>query len=528
MEAIGRIQDQKTVADILRIAGTLTSTQHDDSGSPSDAAERIREHACIYALIETAAPQETRAGLTSTSPRTQRAALVALDQMPNGGLSADDVLAHLNANDSALRSTAVWILRRHSDWGETLASYFETRLAKAESLSQDESELTANLLASLAESPTIQSLIQKHLNGNHKPAAELCLNAIAQTTLSTAPPTWLDALNEQLTQATDSNISTIIAAVLNLRLPKDGHPALQQSLASIATKQSLPADIRLSALSAAGANREIDENTFQMLLLQIMSDQSLNDRTAACNCLASAALTADQLNTLLDATQHIGPMDLPRLLPTFERESSEAFGLKLIETLTTSKGVRGLRADLISQMLKKYPASVQTAGLKLQRLLNSSLEEQTAQLEKTLATLPDGDTRRGHEVFMSKKAACNSCHKLGYGGGRLGPDLTSIGRVRNRRDLLEAMMFPSISIVRGYEPVSVELNDGRVVSGIVTSESGNEIVISVDAQKTHRISRADIAEIVPSSVSPMPNGLATALTQQEIADVIAFLLSNER
>ena len=82
--------------------------------------------------------------------------------------------------------------------------------------------------------------------------------------------------------------------------------------------------------------------------------------------------------------------------------------------------------------------------------------------------------------------------------------------------------------MRGYESVSVELNDGRVVSGIVTSESGDEIVISVDAQKIHRISRADISEIVPSSVSPMPNGLATALTQQEIADVIAFLLSNER
>lgn len=129
---------------------------------------------------------------------------------------------------------------------------------------------------------------------------------------------------------------------------------------------------------------------------------------------------------------------------------------------------------------------------------------------------------------MSKKAACNACHKLGYGGGRLGPDLTSIGRARNRRDLLEAMMFPSISIVRGYESVSVALHDGRVVSGIVTSETGNEIVISVDAQKTHHISRSDIAEIVPSSVSPMPNGLATALTQQDIADVITFLLSNER
>ena len=66
------------------------------------------------------------------------------------------------------------------------------------------------------------------------------------------------------------------------------------------------------------------------------------------------------------------------------------------------------------------------------------------------------------------------------------------------------------------------------MSGIVTSETGNEIVVSVDAQKTHHISRGDIAEILASSVSPMPNGLATALTQQDIADVITFLLSNER
>lgn len=528
MEAVGRIRDPKTVSDILGIAATLTATQHDASGAPSDAAERIREHACIYALIEAAAPQETRTGLTSASPRAQRAALVALDQMQSGGLTAADVLSFLNAKDDALRSTAVWILRRHSDWGESLAGYFETRLTQAESLSQAESELTADLLASLAESPTIQNLIEKHLNGDKNSVTELCLHAIARTTLSSAPPIWLDALHHRLTQSPDSNVSAIISAALNLRLPKDGHPALQESLAIVAAKESLPTATRLAALSAAGANRVLDENTFQMLLTQITSDQALNDRTSACNCLAAAALTTAQLNTLLDSTQHVGPMDLPRLLPAFERDGSEAFGLKLVATLTRSKGLRGLRADLISQMLKKYPASVQSEGLKLQRVLNASLEEQTAQLEITLATLPEGDTRRGHEVFMSKKAACHACHKLGYGGGRLGPDLTSIGKARNRRDLLEAMMFPSISIVRGYESVSVELNDGRVVSGIVTSESGDEIVISVDAQKIHRISRADISEIVPSSVSPMPNGLATALTQQEIADVIAFLLSNER
>jgi putative heme-binding domain-containing protein len=178
--------------------------------------------------------------------------------------------------------------------------------------------------------------------------------------------------------------------------------------------------------------------------------------------------------------------------------------------------------------LTKYPTSVQEAGKALLKLLNASEEEQTATLEKLLTTLPEGDVRRGHEVFMSKKAACNGCHKLGYGGGRLGPDLTSIGRVRNRRDLLEALVFPSSSIVRGYEPVSVELEDGRVISGIISSESADEIVLSPDAQKTFHLARTSIVAIQPSNVSPMPNGLATLLSAQEMADLLAFLQSDQR
>jgi putative heme-binding domain-containing protein len=149
-------------------------------------------------------------------------------------------------------------------------------------------------------------------------------------------------------------------------------------------------------------------------------------------------------------------------------------------------------------------------------------------LEKLLAELPEGDVQRGHEVFMSRKAACSTCHKLGYSGGTLGPDLSSLGRVRNRRDVLEALVFPSASIVRGYEPVIAELSDGRVVGGIITSESGHEITISTDAQKSTVISRADIEAMTPSSVSPMPNGLATLLTPQELADLVTFLVTEQR
>ncbi|MCA9012353.1 MAG: HEAT repeat domain-containing protein, partial [Planctomycetaceae bacterium] len=428
MEAVGRIGDPGSVADVLKILGTLKSTAHDGSGAPADASERIREHSGIYALIEIGAMENLRTGLDSDSPKIQRAALVALDQMHEGGVTAEDVLSRMNAKDSALRSTAVWIVRRHPDWGVALAEYFEGRLKKAQSLATDEAELTTDLLASLAESPEIQTLLVRHLDMNHPEAMKLCLTAIERAALTSTPTAWLNTLNTQLSGADDSLIPAIVAAIRNLPLPKEGHPELQQTLASVAAKTSLPPETRLAALSAAGPNRTVDAGTFRLLLSMITDEQALNDRTTASNCLASAALTAEQLETLLAAAKHVGPMDLPKLLPAFERDGSEEFGRKLLATLTDSKGLRGLRADLIGQLLKKYPASVQTEGQKLQRLLNASLEEQTAMLESMLRTLPEGDTRRGHEVFMSKKAACNACHKLGYGGGRLGPDLTSIGR----------------------------------------------------------------------------------------------------
>ena len=124
---------------------------------------------------------------------------------------------------------------------------------------------------------------------------------------------------------------------------------------------------------------------------------------------------------------------------------------------------------------------------------------------------------------MSRKAGCYGCHKLGYGGGRLGPDLSAIGKTRNHRDLIEAVVYPSASIVRGYEPVVVELIDGRTVAGIVISENRSEVTIGIDAEKQVHLSREEIEQISPSPTSVMPNGIATLLTPQELSDLLEFL-----
>jgi putative heme-binding domain-containing protein len=126
-------------------------------------------------------------------------------------------------------------------------------------------------------------------------------------------------------------------------------------------------------------------------------------------------------------------------------------------------------------------------------------------------------------VFLSQKAACTTCHAMGYAGGRVGPDLTKIGGVRTPADLLEAIVLPSASFVRSYEPVVVLTDDGRSFAGIIREETAAEVMLQTSATATERIRRAAIESLQAGTVSLMPKGYDTLLTPQEVADLVAFL-----
>jgi putative heme-binding domain-containing protein len=126
-------------------------------------------------------------------------------------------------------------------------------------------------------------------------------------------------------------------------------------------------------------------------------------------------------------------------------------------------------------------------------------------------------------VFNSQKAACATCHAIGYMGGHVGPDLTSIGQVRTERDLLESIVFPSASFVRNFEPLIVHTRSDEEYSGVVKKDGEDEIVLATGPNVEVRIVRSDIAEMRPGTVSVMPAGLDQQLTVQELADLVAFL-----
>jgi putative heme-binding domain-containing protein len=195
----------------------------------------------------------------------------------------------------------------------------------------------------------------------------------------------------------------------------------------------------------------------------------------------------------------------------------------MVKSLRDPSVRNSIRVELVKPILDKYPNAVRDEAEKLYTELAEARKDEHARLEKILAGLKPGDIRRGQLVFNSSKIQCIACHKVGYVGGTIGPDLTRIGSIRTERDLLESIVFPSASFVRSYEPMRVLTTDDRTFNGIIKKDAPDEIIIVVAADKEERIARADIASITPSSVSLMPGGLDQQLSQQELADLIAFL-----
>jgi putative heme-binding domain-containing protein len=139
------------------------------------------------------------------------------------------------------------------------------------------------------------------------------------------------------------------------------------------------------------------------------------------------------------------------------------------------------------------------------------------------ADLAARDRARGAEVF--ERARCARCHRMGSRGEQLGPELTRVTARLQRKQVLEGTLFPSLHPNEEYPCASVVLKDGRILTGTVIA-SGPDAVIVGDYSGTRRlVEKADIEEVSANGRSGMPAGLLDNLTQEEILDLLAFLLA---
>lgn len=132
-----------------------------------------------------------------------------------------------------------------------------------------------------------------------------------------------------------------------------------------------------------------------------------------------------------------------------------------------------------------------------------------------------GTSEKGFEVY--KKAQCNKCHRFGDSGEPLGPDLSSISKRFTKREILEAILFPSHIISDQFASKTVITKGGLKYTGIVAAGGTGETIVLQETGKKVFLDAGEIEETVPSKTSAMPTGLLNPLTQQEIADLFAYL-----
>ena len=133
---------------------------------------------------------------------------------------------------------------------------------------------------------------------------------------------------------------------------------------------------------------------------------------------------------------------------------------------------------------------------------------------------------RGRSLFAA--ASCASCHRLNNEGGASGPDLTGVSGRFSPRDLLESIIAPSKVISDQYGAVTVATSDGKVVTGRIVNLHGDIMQINtnlLDPSAQVSIDRRTVEETKPSPVSMMPEGLLNTLHEDEVLDLVAYLLS---
>lgn len=527
-EALGRIGDRAFSAPLLRAIATLGERAAEATPVAAPTAhDRFLDHALIYALLEIGDRESLEAALASPNPYVVRAALIALDQMEGRPLTPAQVAPRLASTQPVVRETASWIVGRHPEWGGALAGLLRQRLTGAAIAEADRHEFQRQL-AQFAKHGEVQTLLSDVVGDAQasSTARGLALGAMRDSGLKDPPAAWFTALAAALQSSDAEIVAAAVGTARAIAWPKQPPAALLDALAHLGQAPQRPAPVRLDALAALPAGLpDVPDATWKFLLEQLGGDQAVALRMSSAAVIARAKLTSTQLLELASLMQTVGPLEADRLLGAFEQSTDEKVGLALVAALLDSKALTSLRLDAVKTRLAKYPGATPSAAEKLYAAMNVDAEKQRARIEQLMGQLSGGDVRRGQAVFHSTKAICSSCHAMGYLGGRVGPDLTRIGGIRNERDLLEAIVYPNASFVRSYEPVVVVTSQGKTYNGLVKKDSADELVLAINATEEVRIAREDVEELRPSTVSVMPSGLDQQLTPQELADLIAFLKS---
>ncbi len=254
------------------------------------------------------------------------------------------------------------------------------------------------------------------------------------------------------------------------------------------------------------------------LVNEALADKDRNVRTAGLALLNEVDIPANLLpgmadNVLKNGSQRekqqllesLGKMPLAKTKPIFE---------ELIQLVSRKELPNEIRLDLSEAI-----SATQSEDLKSK--LEAALPKGNI-LDEYADAMYGGNRRDGYVYFtQNQQGQCIRCHAINGNGGTVGPDLSHIGDVLQREQLLQALIEPSARLSPGYGTVTLTLTDGQEVTGILEKESDSELILRTSEAEPLEVPKSRISkrENFPSGMPPM----ASIMSKREMRDVIEYL-----
>ncbi len=506
--ALGQIGDNRAVGALLNAA--------------VDSSDRFVEHAIIYALINLKDNAPLINALTHSSSNVRKAAVIALDQMDGFPLHKENLVPFLASEDPQLRNTGIWVASHHPEWADIVIDFLQSQLSAADLSSIDAAPMR-DLMITFSGNKQLQNFISVQLGNAATPLKRkaLLIDVIGHSPVKKIPGVWVQQLGKLL-QGGDTEIRSLVLGLIESRRIK----ALNEQLKVIVQNPNTPADFRLKALSSLLlSNPRLSKSEFEMVLLYLSSKNESPIRQVAARVLGSTKLSSAQLLKL--AREQVAQTDiflLPSLVSAFEQSSDAEVGEALVAALRSSSNrLDNLSEQDLQRLFGEYPQSVKKSAEPLMATLRERNAAHLSQLQAVEAQLKSGDIGQGQKLFFGK-AICSSCHAIVDQGGNFGPDLTNIGEIRSRHDILEAILYPGASFAREHETSRV-VTKTTTYTGIIKEQLPEAIIVEIASGQRVRVQRNEITGIEPLNFSMMPAGLDKLLTLDEISDLMAYLVS---
>jgi putative heme-binding domain-containing protein len=196
--------------------------------------------------------------------------------------------------------------------------------------------------------------------------------------------------------------------------------------------------------------------------------------------------------------------------------------LPLIEARLATNDLPSLVNTTLKQIYVNDPTAKKSSVFR-----HKILETPPSQFQEFALAHP-GDARRGKTLFHDLKGVgCIRCHRIEGEGGDIGPDLAGIHAKYPRAFIIESVLYPSKQILDGYQQILFETKDDEDLSGIVRSETPDEITVIDSGGITHVLKKSNIKNRKVSQISLMPEGLEGGLSLAEFSDLISYVENPE-